>query len=322
MFENIPDIASKRILVCGATGFIGRNVVEKIIPTGAEVIAVWNDRKPYETPENVTWVQADLRDDSQVKELLKDIDIVIQAAATTSGSGDIVNRPYIHVTDNAVMNSLLLRSAYDNEVEHFIFFSCSVMYPSSKEPVREDAVTGELEPKYFGAGWTKLYVEKMCEFYAGLGKTKHTVIRHSNIYGPYDKYDLKRSHVFGATITKVKKATDHVEVWGTGQEARDFLHVDDLMDFIGLAVEKQQDSFGLYNVGYGESLSVRGLVETVIEQSGKDLEIRFDTSKPTIPFELALDSSKAKAEFGWEPKVELKDGIARTLVWWDENISQ
>ena len=82
-------------------------------------------------------------------------------------------------------------------------------------------------------GNTKVYVEKMCEFFSRLGKTKHTVLRHSNMYGPHDKYDLEKSHVFGATVTKVMNSTDgKVNVWGTGEEKRDLLYVGDLVDFI------------------------------------------------------------------------------------------
>ena len=314
-------MSGKKILVCGATGFIGRNLVEHHAKnTNNQITAVWHKRPAYDTPDNVTWVQCDLRDETSVNALLGGQDIVIQAAATTSGSKDIVNTPFLHVTDNAVMNSLLLRAAYEQNIKHFVFFSCSVMYPSGEQPVQEADFTGELTDKYFGVGWTKVYIEKMCEFYARLGRTKHTVIRHSNIYGPYDKFDLERSHVFGASITKVMTATDRISVWGTGEERRDLLHVNDLMRFVDLALAKQESSHGLYNCGLGQSVSIKELIDAIINASGKTISVDHDLSKPTIPFNLALDRSKAESDLGWKPEIVLADGIAMTLDWWKDNI--
>ena len=188
-------MVKKRVLVCGATGFIGRNVTEALAPReGLDVHAVRFTSSAYDCA-NVTWRQADLRLESDVARLVDGIDVVIQAAATTSGAKDIVTRPFIHVTDNAVMNSLLFRAAHEKKVGHIIFFSCTVMYPSSDRPLGEADFNANapLHPRYFGVGWTKIYVEKMCEFYASLGVTRFTAIRHSNIYGPHDKFDLERS---------------------------------------------------------------------------------------------------------------------------------
>ena len=152
-------------------------------------------------------------------------------AAVTSGAKDIIERPYIHVTDNAIMNSLLLQSAFENNVSHFIFPSCTVMYQSSNRPLKEtdfDANKG-LVSHYFGVGWTKVYIEKMCEFFSRLGKTKYTVFRHSNVFGPYDKFDLEKSHVFGATLTKIMTLEEKIVVWGDGTEKRDLIYVEDLI---------------------------------------------------------------------------------------------
>ena len=108
--------------------------------------------------------QADLTKRQDVERLPDGIDIIIQAAATTSGARDIVNKPYIHVTDNAIMNSLLFRWAFEKRVRQVIFFSCTVMYPSSEVALVEQDFDAnrELYEKYFGVGWTKVYIEKMC----------------------------------------------------------------------------------------------------------------------------------------------------------------
>ncbi|MGF1623372.1 MAG: NAD-dependent epimerase/dehydratase family protein [Alphaproteobacteria bacterium] len=309
-----------RILICGATGFIGRNLVEHFAARpDCTVTAVAHKRPPFDCP-GVTWVQGDLRDSAAVDRVIAGADIVIQAAATTSGAKDITTKPFIHVTDNAVMNSLLLRSAYEHAVKRFVFFSCTVMYPSSDTPVREEDFTGEITDKYFGVGWTKAYVEKMCAFYAGLGRTRHTVIRHSNIYGPYDKFDLEKSHVFGATVTKTMLADDRLEIWGTGEELRDLLHVDDLVGFVDVALARQEAPFGLYNVGSSWAASIRSLVERVVEASGKTLRLEHNLARPTIPFNLVLDCTRAREALGWTPKIGLEDGIARTVAWWRANI--
>ena len=115
--------------------------------------------------------------------------MVLQFAATTSGANDIVNRPYIHVTDNAVMNSLILRECYEQDIKHFVFPSCTVMYQPAEHAQKESDwnAQDEIFPTYFGVGNTKVYVEKMCEFFSRLGKTKHTVLRHSNMYDPHDR---------------------------------------------------------------------------------------------------------------------------------------
>lgn len=311
-----------RVLVCGATGFIGRNMAEALAADDRfEVIGTHFTRPPYANPA-IRFVRADLTDKAQVDTLLPGIDIVIQAAAATSGINDVVNRPYIHIADNAVMNANLMRGCFDHHVRHFVFFSCSIMYPSSDTPVGEDDFDAgrPLEPRYFGAGWTKIYNEKMCEFYAGQGRTRYTVIRHSNIYGPWDKYDLARSHVFGATVTKVLTNTDgRLIIWGSGEEARDLLHVDDLVEFVQLALAKQDAAFRLYNAGLGEMVSVRHLAEMIIAASGRRLSIEHDLTKPTIKTSLCLDCSKAARELGWRPQIALADGIARTLDWYRQN---
>ncbi len=182
----------KTILICGATGFIGRNLLHHYSQKNYKIKATYFNRPIPCSYENVDWIQCDLRDQQQVKNILKNVNIVMQFAATTTGAKDIVSKPYIHVTDNVVMNSLLLREAFEQGVEHFIFPSCTIMYQKSDKALKETDYdpSDDILPFYYGAGHTKVYLENMCNFYAGFGKTKHTVIRHSNLYGPHDKYDL------------------------------------------------------------------------------------------------------------------------------------
>lgn len=317
-------IAKKNLLICGATGFIGRNMVEYFSKQpGYHVIAVYHNRKPYHQP-NVTWVPADLRRVEDIEKVIKNVDIIIQAAATTSGSKDILLKPMVHVTDNMVMNSLLFRAAHEAGVKHILFFSCTVMYQSSEDALKEEDFnpSNEIHPRYFGVGWTKVALEKQSEFYARLGTTKYTVLRHSNIYGPHDKFDLERSHVFGATVTKVMSADPGgtITVWGTGEEARDLLYIDDLTQCAVLALEKQQDPFQLFNVGYGSAVSIKDLVHKIVALSKRNLIIEHDISKPTIKTSLFLDCNHVMKKLGWHPEVTLDEGILKTLAWWEKYI--
>jgi len=316
----------KNILICGATGFIGRNLLEFYNKKDYNITATYFKTEFVtlnQEYKNVKWVKCDLRNPDDVKSVMSGIDIVLQFAATTSGANDIVNRPYMHVTDNAVMNSLILRECYEQNVEHIIFPSCTVMYQPADYAQKESDwnAQDEIFPTYFGVGNTKVYIEKMCEFFSRLGRTKHTVLRHSNMYGPHDKYDLEKSHVFGATITKVMTNTDGIlNVWGTGEGGRDLLHVDDLVNFVDLAINKQESDYELFNVGLGKATKIVDLVKKIIKYSGKDLEIKHDLSKPTIPTSLFLDCSKAKKLLGWEPSIDIDDGIIKTINWYKNNL--
>ena len=182
---------NKTILICGATGFIGRNLLDYYHnSTDYKIKATHFKRPKLEGYEEVEWVKCDLRDSSQVKNILKNVDIIFHFAATTTGAKDIVSKPYIHVTDNAVMTSLLLREAFEQNIKHFIFPSCTIMYQKSEKAIKETDFnpSEKIQSFYFGAGYTKVYLEKMCKFYSSLSNTKYTVLRQSNIYGYYDDY--------------------------------------------------------------------------------------------------------------------------------------
>jgi len=317
----------KNVLICGATGFIGRNIAEFLAKRGdIKVYGTYFKSEPLRN-DKIKMIKANLTINKDVVKAVQKKDIIIQCAATCSGSKDIKEKPYYHFVDNVVINPLIFRAAHENNVKHVIFPSCTTMYNSSDSLIKEEDVdlNKGVPENYFGCGWAKVLIEKACELFAlktPNSKTKFTVFRHSNVYGPYDKYDLEKSHVFGATITKVMTTPNDgkIVVWGTGEEERDLLHVDDIVRFVELAIDKQTTKFELVNVGYGSSISVANLVKVIIEVSGKNLKIEYDSTKPTIKTKIALDCSKAKEIFGWEPKISLKDGIKMTLDWYKKNV--
>jgi nucleoside-diphosphate-sugar epimerase len=197
------------------------------------------------------------------------------------------------------------------------------MYNSSEIPVKEeDYQEDAIPPQYYGAGHTKVYLEKMCHFFSTFKKTKYSVLRQSNIYGPNDKFDLKKGHVFAASIIKVSESNDVVNVWGTGEEERDLLYIDDLLTCIEKVIEKQNDYYCLINVGTGKSISISKLVEKIISLSGKKLTIQYDETKPTIKTKLAVDITKAAQLFDWKPNISIEEGINKTFTWYDKNIKR
>ena len=305
------------MLITGATGFIGRNLVEHYAAT-PYVLATYPERPQFSHP-GVEWVQADLLNVADVEKITQGVDVIVQAAATTSGVGEIFQRPHYHVTSNAIMNSLLFRAAHEAKVKQLVFFSCTIMYASSERPIREADLdlNAEMHPRYFGPGWTKLYLEKMCEFYSRLGHTKFSVLRHSNVYGPHDKYDLARSHVLGATITKVRQAAEggRVAMWGTGAEKRDFLYVGDLLEAIDALLQKQKEPCFMANVGGGQAYSVKELAEAIVKASGKQVQLEWDHSKPSINVNLPLDCRRMEEATGWRARTPLAKGLQQAYAW-------
>lgn len=310
-------MARTKILICGGTGFIGRNLVEHFSQqSDYDVSATHYRREPFASQANIRWLQCDFRQLDDVNRALEGQDIVIQAAAVTSGSKDIVEHPYIHICDNAVMNSNILSQLRRHSIKHFMFFSCSIVYPSSPLPQKESDFTGEIHQNYFGAGWTKVYIEKMCKFYSQQADTLFTVVRHSNVYGPWDKYDLNKSHVFGATVAKVFDESPQLTVWGDGSQTRDFLHINDLISFVKSALDKQSSAYEIYNCGSGRVASVKELVSMMLSIHEYKKALLFDKSKPAIDHCVQLDCTKAETELGWKANISLIDGIRSTLNWY------
>lgn len=311
-----------KILVCGGTGFIGKNIVRALIKNKKnQIYATFNKKKKFRL-KGLKWKKADLTNLKDVNNVMKGMDIVIQAAATTSGSKDIVNTPEIHVTDNAIMNSYILRACKVFRIKHLIFFSCTVMYPSSKKSLNEAMLIdyNKINPKYFGVASTKLYVEKLCEFYSKISETKFTCIRHSNIYGEFDKFDLNKGHFFAANMIKIFNYNNTpINIWGDGKEKRDLLYIQDLISFVKKVLRYQKNKFKIYNCSYGKSFRISEIINKIILNSNKKIKIFYDVSKPSIKTDILVNSNLAKKEINWKPITKINDGIKKTYRWLEKN---
>ena len=164
----------RKVLITGATGFIGRNLAEYFAcQPNFEVYGTYFSSPPLDHP-NIRMLHANLTEKMDVFRVVKGKDIVIQAAAITSGIKHVSQNPHSIIADNAIMNSLILSSCYDHHISHVLFPSCTVMYHSSNKPLKETDFDAnkEIYPNYFGGAWNKIYFEKMCEFYnVGYGRS-------------------------------------------------------------------------------------------------------------------------------------------------------
>tara|TARA_R110000851_G_scaffold181770_2_gene330817 strand:- start:1814 stop:2770 length:957 start_codon:yes stop_codon:yes gene_type:complete len=315
----------KTMLICGADGFIGKSALDHFKEKYEITATLFGTPSPRRgVVSGVKYVSIDLRNESEVIELFdkNHFDVVLQAAATTTGAKDVVERPYVHVTDNTVMNAWIFREAMRTKVGHLLFPSCTVMYQPKEVPQSELdwSPLDEMYPAYFGVGNMKVFCENMCDFYSRIGETKFTAFRHSNVYGPYDKFDLDKCHVVPAFVNKVINAKDTLEIWGKGQASRDIIYIDDLVDFIEKCIDKQEDNYELYNCGAGEAYPILELAKTIMNLNNKDLQFKFDLTKPDIPTTVILDCSKAKEQLGWSPRTDVIEGLKRTSEWYIKNV--
>ncbi len=311
----------KRVLVCGASGFIGRNIFEALSKNSNLDVSGTYFKKKFS--DNPRLLEVDLRKSKNVNEVTRGMDIVIHAAAVTDGLGAIRANPAEYVADNIIMNTLIAKAVLLNEIPHLMFMSCSVVYADSPLPqTEEEANLDYVHPQYFMGARIKTSMEDLCNFYSQHCNSRFTMIRHSNIYGPYDKFNLEKGHVFAATIKKIVSAkdSDKIVVWGEGKEKRDFLFISDLVDFIETAVITELPlKFNILNVGSGVGISVADLVSRVVNISGKNIELVYDSSKPKLGNKIVLNCRKVRSLTGWRPKIDLNEGIRQTIDWYLKN---
>lgn len=311
---------SAKILVAGGTGFVGVNLISRLLSLGADVRATIHRKDPVITEKRIEYVRCDLTRMEDCQKVVSGMDYVFLCAASTSGAAVIASTPLLHITPNIVMNSQMLEAAYFARVKKFVWLSSNAAYPpSGGRPVKEEELfDGDPYEAYFGVAWMKRYIEILCRMYSEKLKNPMVtvVLRPSNIYGPYDDFEFETSHVMSALIRRVVERHDPLEVWGTGDDIRDWVYIDDFIDAMMLATEKI-DTYNPLNIGLGKGYSIKEALQIMLEADGYgDAKITFNPSKPSmIPIRL-IDTSKAEDVLGFKAKMGLKEGIGRTIKWY------
>ncbi len=310
----------KTVLVTGSTGLTGNAVLSKLIDHGANIKATIHNRDPLLEHPNIEYIRCDLTQYSDCEKVVEGVNCVIHCAANTSGAATASATPMVHVTPNVVMNSQLLETAYQSGVEKFLWLSSTTRYPTSGDhPVSEEEILeGEPYSKYFFVGWMKRFTEILCQMYGEkLPRPMTTiVIRPTNIYGPNDDYEPETSHVTAALIRKVIERQTPIEVWGTGEDVRDVIYVDDMAEAIVTALNKV-NSYSAFNIGLGEAYSINTILQTILDIDGYDTaEIITKPDMPTmIPIRL-VNVNKARDVLGFQAKTSLREGLEKTISWY------
>lgn len=311
-----------KVLVAGGTGFVGVNLINRLLSLGANVRATIHRKDPVILDERIEYVRCDLTKMEDCQKVVSDMDYVFLCAANTSGAAVIRATPLVHVTPNIVMNSQMLEAAYFAKVKKFVWLSSNAAYPpSGNRPVREkEMFNGDPYEAYFGVAWMKRYTEILCRMYSEKLKNPlaTVVLRPSNMYGPYDDFEFETSHVMAALIRRVVERHEPIEVWGTGDDIRDWIYIDDFIDAMMLATEKVE-SYDPINIGLGKGYSIKEALQIILEVDGyTDAKIKLNPSKPsTIPVRL-IDTTKAETLLGFRAKTGLKEGIKKTIEWYRE----
>ena len=313
-------LQGKQVLVTGATGLVGVNLLLRLVSSGARIRATVHHKGAVINDPAIEYVTADLTDKNACVRVTSGIDIVFHCAANTQGAAVIAKSPLAHVTPNIVMNAQLLEAAYHAGVGKFVWIGSSTGYPDTgARPVAEDEMMlGDPYDTYFGVGWMKRYTEVLCRLYGEkLNPTMTTIVlRATNIYGPYDDFNFETSHVLPALIRKGIERMAPFEVWGTGDDVRDLIYVTDFVDAMLLAVEKL-DRHTCLNIGYGQGYSVKEMLGFVLQATGyDDAEVLYNRSRPSmIPVRL-VTTDKAEQVIGFRASTGIKEGISKTVAWY------
>ena len=310
----------KNVLVAGGTGFIGINLIKRMLTLGANVRATIHRKASVLQDSRINYVTCDLLSMEDCKKVVADMDYVFMCAANTSGAAVIAATPLVHVTPNIIMNAQLLEAAHFAKVKKFIFLSSNAAYPPSDDRYVREEEMFDADPCdiYFGVAWMKRYTEILCRMYSQKLKTTmpSLVVRPSNIYGPHDDFNPATSHVMAATIRKVVERQNPLKVWGTGEDVRDLIYIDDIIDALVLAAEKI-DTYDPVNIGLGKGYSIKQLLGMLMEIEGcHDLKIEYDTTRPSmIPIRL-IDVSKAERQLGFRAQTDVREGMIKTIEWY------
>lgn len=315
---QINDLRGKKILVTGGGGFVGTNVIKRLISEGCSVTGTYHSTLPRFAVDGADYVQADLTKKEDCHRVTQGMNAVILTAAFVAGAQGMLASPMGLVTDTVIMNLRMLEAAQENGVEKCIYISSGMVYPFSKQPLKEeDGYLGDPFDKYFTGGWSRRFIEVVCRMYAEKLKTMDiTVLRLDNLYGPCDRFERTRSHVMASLIRKAVERMDPFEVWGDGRDYKDFIYIEDLAEGIVLALKKVS-GFNVYNLASGRNVTINDALKIILRCADyEEAHIVYNTTMPTmIPYKV-LSVEKARRELDFEAKTSLEEGIKKTMEWY------
>lgn len=302
-----------KIFVAGHRGLVGSAIVRRLAAGGFTNV-VQRDRAALDLAKEAAVAQFFASEQPE---------IVVLAAAKVGGIKANNDYPVEFLLENLRLQNNVISAAHTNAVRKLLFLGSSCIYPKlAPQPIPESALlTGALEPTNDAYAIAKIAGIKLCQAYAAEYGENYISAMPTNLYGPRDNFDLTSSHVLPALLRKAHEAKSNgareIVVWGTGTPRREFLHVDDMADACVFLLENY-DSPEIVNVGCGEDITIRNLVEVICDVVGFDGEITFDSGKPDGTPRKLLDTSRLTA-LGWRPQISLRDGIAQTYDWFLEH---
>ncbi|MBP1839128.1 GDP-L-fucose synthase family protein [Formosa algae] len=300
---------NSKIYIAGHRGMVGS--------------AVWRALKAdgYTNLIGKTSSELDLRDQIAVTQFItsEQPEVIIDAAARVGGILANSDYPYQFLMENLQIQNNLIDAAHKQEVKKFIFLGSSCIYPKfATQPLKEEyLLTDTLEPTNEWYAIAKITGVKACEAIRKQYNKDFVSLMPTNLYGSFDNFDLKTSHVLPAMLRKFHEAKAQgntpVTLWGSGTPMREFLYVDDMAESVVFAVNNVLPEH-LYNVGTGKDITIKELAETIQNVVGHEGEIIWDSEKPDGTPRKLMDVSKLK-EAGWHYKTELLQGIEQTYAW-------
>lgn len=306
-----------KILITGANGMVGKNIVE--FSKSANYILLTPSSKELNLLDRVSI-------DNYIKQYSPNF--VIHCAGIVGGIQANIANPVKFLVDNTQMGINIIMAAKDAGITKFINMSSSCMYPRhAPNPLSEELILqGELEPTNEGYAIAKITSTRLCEYiHRENSSYQYKTIIPCNLYGKYDKFDPKHSHMIPAVIKKIADAVqegkNEIDIWGDGKARREFMYAEDLADFVFYAIENFDRMPQNINVGLGHDYTINEYYKTIAKVIGFTGNIVHDLSKPIGMKQKLIDDTKLKT-FGWKYKTSLEVGIAKTLDYYHEVITQ
>lgn len=312
----------KAVVVTGGAGFIGSCLVERLVESGAVVSLC--QRSPgspdfYERiGDSVRIIECDLEDPAECRKAVDGQEIVMYLAASVAGITYNMKHPASIFQDNIRPFLNTIEAAKNAGVERMLVTSSACVYPRHCTiPTPESEGFVDLpEPTNLGYGVAKRVEELVGQMYAEEFGTRVAIARPYNAYGPRDDFHPETSHVIPALIRRLFREKENpFVVWGSGNQTRSFLYVSDFARGLMEVTERYAETDPV-NLGSDQEVTIRELVEELVEIYGGGVEIRFDETKPEGQPRRACDTSKARREVGFEAVVPLAEGLRKTVDWY------